>query len=377
MLSHNKPFGETMNYIVVLVVIGAFWLGMAAINKIVNLQRFNIEFGDVMLVWRTERLNNFLDSISQRFGSFWSIYSGLGVIASSAGIIYILYSLLNNTYKILFAPEKTSLYVQFVVPGITIPFWYPMIGLIILLFAHELSHGIIARAEKMTLKSVGLMFVVAIPGAFVEPDEASIKEARRSSRLKLYAAGSFANFLVGGLALLLLVNFVLPSLQGAADGINVTDVMEGYPADKILEKGTVIHGVDGESARTMDKFSEIMKRHKSKDTITINTDRGDFKITLASNPNNPQMGYIGINIEQNFSGHLDILYYLLYWISNLNIGIGLMNLLPITFVLDGGKMVKEYLEMILPARTATYITTGVGVFSILLLIINILPGILK
>lgn len=221
-----------MNFLLVLVVIGAFWLGMGALHRIFNLSRFKIEFMDIMLVWRTERLNGFIDSVSRRFGSFWNIYGWMGVLFSSLGIIYVLYSIIRNAYTIVVSPATSSAGVQFVIPGVTIPFLYPMIGLVILLFAHEFSHGIMARYENINVKSVALMFLVAIPGAFVEPDEEAFKQAPRSSRLKIYAAGSFANFIVAALAYLLLIFLVAPSLQGSMDGVMVTEVVKDTPAER-------------------------------------------------------------------------------------------------------------------------------------------------
>jgi len=374
-----------MNILAVLVLIGAFWAGVAVLDRLFDLSRFNLDFQGIGIMWRTVRLNNFIDLLSRKATSFWNIYAWAGVFFSSAGMLYVLYFIANKAYSIIVSPKTSSPGVQVFVPGVTVPFWYPMLGLIVLLFAHELSHGIVSISEKIKLKSVGLMFLVAIPGAFVEPDEEEQKKAGRSSRLKLYAAGSFANFLVGGLATLLLVALVSPALQGVQieDGVLVDSLIKDMPAEKVLQKGMIIHGVGGTQAKTVAEFQDLMARFKPGDVIILNTNKGDFEIKLAENPQKPGRGFIGINIVQNYvkkegsrGGALEVLANILFWIGFVNINIGLMNLLPITFILDGGKMVKEYLEMILPERMAGVVTTAIGVFCVLLLIINILPGFL-
>ena len=373
-----------MNYIMILAIIGAFWLGVGLLDRKISLSRFNLDFQGIGILWRTETFNGFIDSISQKAKPVWDVLAWVGVVFSSAGILYVFYYMARMAYRIAASPKTSSAGAQVLIPGITVPFWYSLIGLIILIFVHELAHGIIARLEKIKLKSVGLGLFLVLPLAFVEPDEEELKAARRSSRLKLYAAGSFANFIVYLIAIFLLSSYVTGAFEETQmkDGVLITGVMKDMPAYTILKKEMVIHAINGMPAKSMDEFTQAMLRFKPNDTITISTDSGDFSVTLTSNPEDRQKGFIGINIAQHYSTKegtkgsiLSIVYNSLWWIALLNLGIGLMNLLPITFILDGGKMVKEFLEMILPVRTAGFITTAMGIFCILLLIINLLPGI--
>lgn len=368
----------------ILAIIGAFWLGVGALDRKIPLTRFNLDFQGIGILWRTEKVNDFIDSISQKAKPLWNALAWAGVVFSSAGILYVFYYMARMAYRIAASPKTSSAGAQVLIPGITVPFWYSLIGLIILIFVHELAHGIIARLEKIKLRSVGLGIFLVLPLAFVEPDEEELKAARRSSRLKLYAAGSFANFIVYLVAILILSSYVTGAFEETQvkDGVLITGVMKDMPASTILKKEMVIHAIDGIPVGSMDEFARVMSRYKPGDTVTLSTGDRDFSLTLASNPEDPQKGFIGINIAQHYSTKegkkgtiLGIIYNSLWWIALLNIGIGLMNLLPITFILDGGKMVKEYLEMILPVKTAGFITTAMGIFCILLLIINLLPGI--
>ncbi|WP_367883132.1 site-2 protease family protein [Thermococcus peptonophilus] len=77
---------------------------------------------------------------------------------------------------------------------------------------HELSHGIVARADKLPLKSVGLVLLAVIPGAFVEPDEEELAKAPLRSRLRVYGAGSMANITTAIITALLITYAINPLL---------------------------------------------------------------------------------------------------------------------------------------------------------------------
>ena len=56
-----------------------------------------------------------------------------------------------------------------------VPFFYWIISIFVIAVVHEFSHGLIARANNIKVKSSGFAFlallVPIIPAAFVEPDE--------------------------------------------------------------------------------------------------------------------------------------------------------------------------------------------------------------
>ena len=70
------------------------------------------------------------------------------------------------------------------------------------------------------------------------------------------------------------------------------------------------------------------------------------------------------------------LFFALYWIYVLNIGIGLMNLFPLV-PLDGGRMLDDVVKAYLPeniAKPVRYFAIGVGLF---LLALNLFPAIMN
>ncbi|MEA1993528.1 MAG: M50 family metallopeptidase, partial [Euryarchaeota archaeon] len=227
------------------------------------------------------------------------------------------------------------------------------------------------------LKSVGVGLLIALPLAFTEPEEEAMKKASSWSRIKVYAAGSMANFITG-LTALLLITACSSLIVG--NGIVVNEVQEGMPAEGILEKGMIVHSVNGIEFNNPSEFSEIMDEFKPGKTIVLGTDKGEKEITLTENPDDPGKGYIGIYLKTYLTttyGDLFLpIYFSFYWIFALNIGIGLMNLLPIAPVLDGGKIAKEFIDMRFSTNISNAICTVLALFSISLILLNFFPKIL-
>ena len=378
--------------VIVIAAIIAFWLilytlfGKKEVDPetgapVEKEEGLSVDF--FIAMWRTKRLLGFIDRVSRANRRFWKVYSDIGIALGYMGMAYVFFTLLTTAIKTLQTKESPA-GVQLVIPGVTIPLWYGLIGLAVVMVVHELSHGVVARAEGLPLKSVGLVLLAVIPGAFVEPDEEELLRAPLRSRLRVYGAGSLANVLTAILAALLISYAVSPLL--VPNGIEVGDVIKGTPADGALQKGDVILAINGESTKTMDEFITVMNKTKAGETITLRVLREgkelNLQLTLAENPDNPGKGFIGIHPVQHVSsrvGHEEIvlpLFFALYWIYVLNIGIGLMNLFPLV-PLDGGRMLDDVIKEYLPegvARPLRYTTIGIGLF---LLALNLIPALLN
>ena len=120
----------------------------------------------------------------------------------SNGIYYMDFIAIPSVFE---APSVSLVIPGVEMPGssIYVPFGYGLIALATVLIVHEFSHGIQAVGEKIPIKSIGLLLVAIIPGAFVEPDEEELKEAKKISRLRVYAAGSIANLSLAIIAMVL------------------------------------------------------------------------------------------------------------------------------------------------------------------------------
>ncbi|AIU69350.1 metalloprotease [Thermococcus eurythermalis] len=378
--------------VIVVAAITAFWLilytlfGKKEVDPetgapVEKEEGLSVDF--LVAMWRTKRLLGFIDRVSRANRRFWKVYSDIGIALGYMGMACVFFMLLTTALKTLQTKESPA-GVQLVIPGVTIPLWYGLIGLAVVMVVHELSHGVVARAEGLPLKSVGLVLLAVIPGAFVEPDEEELLKAPLRSRLRVYGAGSLANVLTAILAALLISYAVSPLLT--PNGVEVGGVIKGTPADGVLQKGDVILAINGESTKTMDEFITVMNKTKAGETITLRVLREgkelNLQLTLAENPDNPGKGFIGIHPVQHVAsrvGHEGIvlpLFFALYWIYVLNIGIGLMNLFPLV-PLDGGRMLDDVIKEYLPegvARPVRYATIGIGLF---LLALNLLPALLN
>ncbi|KYK35496.1 MAG: site-2 protease family protein [Theionarchaea archaeon] len=354
----------------ILFGIAAFWLVLAFAVRKYNLEERGVTIIPlIFLMVRTKRFLHLIDWLSEKGKVFWNAYSTLGVFVSAVGIPAALAFFAWNAYKVLLAPREATPVVP-VIPGVTIKLsWGLIISIVIIFFAHEFSHGIVARREGINLKSMGVLLFVIVPGAFVEPDEEEMKKKSPLSRIKVYSAGSLANFVVAAIFLLLLLQ-----IPQTPDGILIYDTIPGTPAETALPEGTIIYTVDRIDVSTYEEFSAQMDTYHPQDTITLETSKGIFHITLTEHPDNPGHGFIGIRPVQ----HLEHFFILdiLSWISMLNLSIALFNLFPISRVLDGGKITDEVLTHFFSEPTSRKLSTLIGTLAMAILIINLLSNVI-
>lgn len=77
-----------------------------------------------------------------------------------------------------------------------VPFWFWIISIFVIITPHELSHGFLMAAEKIKIKSLGFVWLLVFPGAFVEPDEKQFQKAKPVKRMKIASVGSIANIIL-------------------------------------------------------------------------------------------------------------------------------------------------------------------------------------
>lgn len=272
--------------------------------------------------------------------------------------------------------------------GIFIPFWQALIAIIFLLVPHEFSHGVLTRCHKIKLKSVGLLTAGPVPiGAFVEPDNKEMEKGKSRERMRIYAAGSFANLITAILALVLLLGLT-PALEGMTEhrGMLITNVIEGTPADGVLESGFLIQEINGMPTPDSESFSLAVSLIRPSDTVRIVTVKGTFDIVAAENPKNESRGYIGIDLREEigmkeefrneYRLYADSVLFIvptLFWIFFLCFNIALVNLLPIV-PFDGGKMFEEIMkEFGISRKKKEIMLKAVIILIVMLLILNASP----
>ena len=337
-----------------LIAFGVIWILAAIFHEKLSNHGFEIDFPIIM--WKTQRLRGFLTKISNLSPRFWRWFMNVGIIVAYGAMIFITGTLLSTLPSVFDTPAVSIVIPGVEMPGssIYVPFVYGIIALATVLIVHEFSHGIQSIGEKIPIKSIGLLLFAVIPGAFVEPDEEKLKSAKKTSRLRVYAAGSIANISLAIIALLLfsMISAGIPNYF-AEDGIEIDRIVSDSPSDGILKEGMVLQAIDGVKINDSQSYVDTVGSFKPGDNISVQTDQGTYSVVLGKNPNNESVGFFGIQANKHFKlvddslGPLPwVLFELLdlfQWIFMLNLGIGLFNLLPIK-PLDGGYMLQILLS---------------------------------
>lgn len=236
-------------------------------------------------------------------------------------LIYYGLSVVINVFTVLFGggepfePTSTA-----IIPGVSIPLVEGIIALIFLLFVHEVSHGLLSRVANVSLSSVGIVFFGVLPmGAFVEPDEEELEKKDVIQKIRVFIAGSGANFMLMFISFICFMFFqsiITPHVQYY--GVYVGNVSEYY--------GSTVMSVDG---IPIDKLDFEHLPYSPGDTVNITTEKGTFTVKVNEN------GKVGIIRKMKITDPLLLfLFNTLSLFLVLNFFVAAFNLIPI-FLLDG------------------------------------------
>lgn len=352
-----------------LGIIGVSWLLILLLER---MGKLNVERHAVLLIFKTKRGMDLIERIS-KYKRFWKVFGSLAIVVGILGMMLVVFSLSYTMYSTFFlnVPMQGA---KAVIPGVTIPFWYGIIGLATVLIVHEFSHGFVARSEGVTIKNLGVVLLTIIPiGAFVEPDEEELKAKSRISRMRVYSAGSFGNILLAIFAFILMAAFSGFFFDGSA--LKISGVVEGSPADGVLEEGMVVEAIDGMPISDAPDFRAATKGITPDLDMTIKTDRGTFTITTAEREGDPKRGFIGIMLAPSLNEGLPgYIFSTLWWIAFLNQGIGLINLAPLHFGIaatDGHHILKDILSK-LRIKEAEKVTLAISTTLLMVLLFSVI-----
>ncbi|MHB1260619.1 MAG: site-2 protease family protein [Thermoplasmatota archaeon] len=268
--------------LVVLYVLFLVWLVQTDRMKKWNL---SLMLGFALMV-RTQRGKATIEAIA-RPKRFWNAFGDAGTVLTLLGmvamtLVFALTLVISLTPDTGVQPLGASEIL--VIPGVNpfVPLWYGLIALIVTLVVHEGGHGILARANGMRVKSLGLLVAVVPIGAFVEPDEDDLKAAPRRRRLRVFAAGPAVNITV---AALFLIGFVASvAAADPVEGVPLTYVGLDSPAHRAgLEPGDVIVSIDGVVMRDAAEFQTFMEdRSPGERVVAVDRDGESHAVDLTS-----------------------------------------------------------------------------------------------
>ena len=390
-----------------------------------------LEFNFPLLTIRTKMFGGVFDKFgalrSSRFIGWFSliivpIVAAIGLYLLCGGLITLLSTPGAKEAVSDLGPASVLL-----LPGINpfLPILYGWLAIICAIVVHEGAHGIIARNRGLNVKSSGLLFFLIIPiGAFVDVDEDQIAKARAKDSLQVMAAGVAGNIAVA-VACLLAVLVIVNGLTPVIDGVYVSTVVEGMPANAAgLLPEDVFVSINDIPIANLDELQEFLNATGPGDTIQVTVARGkdwnerySTSITLAESTEENEAGraVMGVRVGDLRTEDLISLYgtvrletLLLYiappsiypglvpfsdsyipfyshwlgaqwhvyaniffWLWFVNVNVAVFNALPI-YPFDGGRMFNITLKSALGKRvsekTITRITAIVSVAIILLVV---------
>ncbi|MGA7861238.1 MAG: site-2 protease family protein [Thermoplasmata archaeon] len=310
-------------------------------------------------------------------------------------------------------------------PGINpfIPLGYGLVAIIIGIVIHELFHGIVARSQNIGVKSVGILWLVIPVGAFVEQDDTQMQAASRRSRDRVGAAGVLANFLIALVTFLVLALVITTSVQPVAPGVGIVEIVGGAPAAGLgLHTGDIVTQLNGTATTTNTIFLNILDASHPGQSMPItwwSASQGRVlsgTVTLATSPYDKTRGFLGVEPAylapaqllttmatpwaspsgafigfvtwivlppasaspiQGASvsffratgplaglgvGNVLILVNMLYWLTWMNLLLGLSNALPL-IPLDGNLLFRDWVSGIAARVRKSWTTAQLDTFS--------------
>ena len=363
------------------VIFSGLWAIVTLTYRLLNLKRYGFSLKPLLLIARSRRIAGKLQAIGSANSRAWRVVSNIGILVSGGLAAYGFYFLITSLLARMARPSQPSLYI--IVPGVTIG-WdampYFVVAATIIITVHEAFHAITFGSERIPIKSFGFFLAAIVPGGFVEADEEVFKKSKPLSKMRVYASGSFSNFLVFLLAMALSILTISSSPQG----VLVLDTQEGYPAHGVLRSWDVIVAIDDHEIRNIGDLNVVLSATRPGTEVSVTILRDGELIVLrlrtAPHPINSSRSYLGVSISDYHPSTIPWLKgqaYLhwtsaLYWLTILSFSVAMINMLPIPF-LDGSGFVKALLEGPLKnnKKLIDLIANALGAFSLFLLAANV------
>ena len=334
--------------VIVLSAVAAAYTATFALKILLRdkFEKMGLKFEGAAIALKTTKLNLWIEKIGEGHARIWRLVGDIGIVVGFFLMFLGIYVFHMNLINFLINPERAGI-VMPVVPGITaglniLPYF--IIAVALILIPHELFHGFIATAHKISIKSAGIFLFILLPGGFVEPDEEKLKASSTRHQLRVYSAGSLAN-IITSLLLYLILNILISSSIISVNLV-VSETISGYPAEGILKRGDLIIRVNNTKVRTLSEFTDIMNRAKAGHVIKVTVIRNGKEMTFNITPTSSLDGkaFIGVKIYEKAT---PLFLYNMLWLSAIfSLSVAVINIMPI-YPLDGGQIIAAILTRLL------------------------------
>lgn len=324
-----------------------FWLLLSLTFSIVKIKGVNLKPFLLIIRVGPEKINKMLSRLTSRWIKAWSMLLDVGVALGFGLIAFSLYFLVSNLFKRFVMAEGFVAIVP-PIPGLALPLGqvpYFLAALSIAIVVHEVAHAAASKIVGVEIRSFGIALLAMILTAFVELDEETMERTELGSRLKIFAAGSFANL---ALFVVLLVVFMVLFQPG---GVLVHHVEASTPAFQAgITEGCVIKQLNDVYVLNRLDLNNFM-RHVGPDQVVrvkLMSPEGSLRevvLRTASHPSDPSRGFLGIlpldfyelrllRLPPNVLIHVLTFYA---WLQVVLFSLAVFNMLPMAIV-DGGRM---------------------------------------
>lgn len=288
------------------VAAGLYWMLTILISNSKVMKDHGITTWWIVIFLRTVRGLNLLDWLA-RPKRLWRIVASAGIPLVVLSMACFLALLLLMSYSMIRSPPAPSSYNAprniLLIPGINqfIPFVWGWIALFVTLLVHEFAHGVLARVEGIKVKSMGLVFLAAPIGAFVEPDDEELfgtaekpAIASRSARIRILSAGVISNFLVAAIAIALFFGPVIGAIS-PMDRVVVADVQNGSAGDLAgFNQSMIVLKAGGNVVNNLDRLYGELANGASEFVVL----KGDRELTLPLK-GDPVRGIFIVSVFEN------------------------------------------------------------------------------
>ncbi|MBI5393293.1 site-2 protease family protein [Candidatus Woesearchaeota archaeon] len=351
---------------IILAILFVVILGIVLIINRKKLEVQKVLFPIIYIImYRTKLGLKLMDTIANKYRSLAQFFGFISVGIGFVGMAFISVSIVMVIIKLIFTPHAASsdmvLVLPFTnIPGIGyLPFTSWLIAIFILAVAHEFSHGVVARAHNVEVKSSGFavlgILAPIIPAAFVEPNEEKLKKEKDIVQYSIFAAGPVSNIFLALIFFLFMIALFNPIEARLTEPIGFSfDVTNtSLPAGVAgLTSGVVVNSFNYKNSNDSSYFLQQMQYCvKPEQQVTFGTANATYAATTIASPNDATRGFVGVNNIKNEvrvkpqyekSVLVKVFFWfkdLFKWLFLLNLFIGLANLMPLGIV-DGGRMLQ-------------------------------------
>ncbi len=221
-------------------------------------------------------------------------------------------------------------------------------------------------------------------GGFVEPDEEKLNQAKNITKLRIFAAGSSTNIILGIFFIVLLSNFpatVAPFYNVVSAGVQIGSVPDNLPAySSGLKAGDTVISINGTRVSGITDLRNAMSKVSPGEVLVVGTKTGSYTVRTGVDQNNASHAVIGISGLTDLiiydpklpflsSDFPNILLHSEYWLSVVLVSVALINMLPM-YPFDGDKFIETALNL-LGLRRTNVIRSALNVTAYALLFLNV------